>query len=99
MKSTGRLEKICNELAEVKLVLAEAIEMLDQQSQVIESLEIENKELKDLLSKTKGELPKKDSSNSNLPPSKDLPRPDRRRSLRENLPEILEDNPGIKDTP
>ena len=83
MKSTGRLEKISNELEEVKLVLAEAIEMLDQQSELIESLEKENKELKDIISKTKGELPKKDSSNSNLPPSKDLPRPDRRRSLRE----------------
>lgn len=83
MKSTGRLEKISNELAEVKLVLAEAIEMLDQQSELIESLEKENKELKDIISKTKGELPKKDSSNSNLPPSKDIPRPDRRRSLRE----------------
>ena len=83
MKSTGRLEKISNELAELKLVLAEAIEMLDQQSEVIESLEKENKELKDIIAKTRGVLPKKNSCNSNLPPSKDLPRPDRRRSLRE----------------
>ncbi len=83
MKSTGSLEKISNELEEVKLVLAEALEMLDDQSELIESLEKENKELKAIISKTKGELPKKDSSNSNLPPSKDLPRPDRRRSLRE----------------
>jgi len=83
VKSIEKAEKISNELKEVKLVLAEAIVMLDQQSEQIELLEKENKELKDIISKTKGELPKKDSSNSNLPPSKDIPRPDRRRSLRE----------------
>ena len=96
MNSHREIELLSNKLNEVELVLAEAIKMLDQQSELIELLEKENKELKDIISKTRGELPKKDSSNSNLPPSKDLPRPDRRRSLREKSSRKPGGQPGHK---
>ena len=83
MKTSQKILRLEKELADVKLVLAEAIKMLDTQAERMEELEIENKKLKDLLSQSKGIVPLKDSSNSNLPPSKDNFRPDRRRSLRE----------------
>ena len=83
MKTAQKITELQEELNQVKLVLAEAVKMLDVQSQRILFLEKENKELKDLLAQTKGKVPQKDSSNSNLPPSKDKFRPDRRRSLRQ----------------
>ena len=83
MKTAQKILELQEELNQVKLVLAEAVKMLDVQSQRIISLEKENKELKELLAKSNGTVPPKDSSNSNLPPSKDKFRPDRRRSLGE----------------
>ena len=83
METAQKILEIQEELTQVKLVLAEAVKMLDVQSQRIILLEKENKELNELLDKSKGNVPPKDSTNSNLPPSKDKFRPDRRRSLRE----------------
>lgn len=83
METAKKISELLAELNQVKLVLSEAVKMLDVQAQRISFLEKENKGLKELLSKTKGNVPQKDSSNSNLPPSKDKFRPDRRRSLRE----------------
>lgn len=83
MKTAQKISELQEELNQVKLVLAEAVKMLDVQSQRILFLEKENKELKELLAQSKGKVPQKDSSNSNLPPSKDKFRPDRRRSLRQ----------------
>ena len=83
MKTAQQISELQEELHQVKLVLAEAVKMLDVQSQEIITLKKEKKELQELLTKTNGKVPPKDSSNSNLPPSKDKFRPDRRRSLRE----------------
>lgn len=83
MKTNQKILILEKKLNQVELVLAEAVKMLDVQTKRIICLEKENKELKELLSKTNGKVPQKDSTNSNLPPSKDKFRPDRRRSLRE----------------
>lgn len=83
METVQKIIELQEELNQVKLVLAEAVKMLDVQAKRIGFLEKENKGLKELLAKSKGTVPQKDSSNSNLPPSKDKFRPDRRRSLRE----------------
>jgi len=83
VKTAQEISEFQKEFNQFKLVLAEAVKMLDVQSHEIISLKKENKELKELLAKTNGKVPPKDSTNSNLPPSKDKFRPDRRRSLRQ----------------
>lgn len=96
METNQKISELQAELNQVKLVLEEAVKMLDIQSQRIITLEKENKELKDLLAQTKGQVPQKDSSNSNLPPSKDKFRPDRRRSLRKKSSRKTGGQPGHK---
>jgi len=92
----SKIETLQRQVIEAQLILKEAIIQLDQQAQQIEALTKRNLELEQLLAKSLGQPPKKDSSNSNLPPSKDLPRPDRRRSLRTKSNRKSGGQPGHK---
>lgn len=79
-KEYDRLHRMLEEYKEfAEKLLGDTINLAER----IEQLEKENKELRATIKKFKGEqVPRKNSSNSNLPPSKDLYRVDRRRSLR-----------------
>ncbi len=96
MDKNTEIETLKRQVIEAQLILKEAIIQLDQQAEQIEKLTKRNKELEQLLSKSVGKPPQKDSSNSNLPPSKDLPRPDRRRSLRPKSDRKTGGQPGHK---
>ena len=66
----------------LELLVEEILDVLDQKDERISFLEKENKKLKDLLTRSEGKSIKKNSRNSNLPPSKDIDKPKRTKSLR-----------------
>lgn len=82
----GLKEKILSlmkRLKEKDLVIQEAVNYMDEMDARLEALEKENEKLKTLLEKSAGKVVKKTSRNSNLPPSKELEKPKRNKSLRE----------------
>lgn len=60
-----------NEVTDIHSMLSFLLKKVEEQSLLIERLESENKELRERLSRFNP--PRKDSHNSNLPPSKELP--------------------------
>lgn len=76
------IKKLLKKIDDQDLMIKEAINQLDELSKENEKLEKENKELKELLLKTQGNNIRKTSRNSNLPPSSDIGRTSRKKSLR-----------------
>lgn len=60
-----------HDVTDIHSMLSFLLKKVEEQSSVIDRLEAENKELRDRLSRLNP--PRKDSHNSNLPPSKELP--------------------------
>lgn len=77
-------------------VLQEAIKVLDAQSKDISRLEKRVSELEKLLNRKPTEEVKKDSSNSSLPPSKDIERPKRTKARKETSVRKPGGQPGHK---
>lgn len=84
------------QIKQVTLVLDEALKMLDSQSSTIEEQMKRIKELETIILKTQGKFIKKDSSNSNLPPSNDINKPKRNNSLRKKSTRKTGGQPGHK---
>lgn len=76
-------EKLTKEVSELKLLVNEMLDRSIKTLEEVDSLKKTIKEQQEIINNFKGnKLPKKNSSNSNIPPSKDLYRIDNRRSLR-----------------
>ncbi len=90
-------DALLNEVSELKLLVNEMLDRSIKAHEEIESLKKTVKEQQLIINTFRGEkLPKKDSSNSNIPPSKDLFRVDTRRSLRKKSDRKTGGQPGHK---
>ena len=76
------VKKLREKILSLTLQLKEAIKILDTVSAENERLEKRVKELESILEKGSKKVVKKTSRNSNLPPSKDISTPKRKKSLR-----------------
>ena len=76
------IRKLKEKILSLTLQLKEAIKMLDEAAAKNEELEKRVNELENLINKKTKKVVKKNSRNSNLPPSKDIYRPKRNQSLR-----------------
>lgn len=90
------IKKLEKENASLNLQLKEALIMLDEKDKKIEELENRLAQIENLLSQQTKKTVKKNSKNSNLPPSKDINKPNRNSSLRNKSNKKTGGQPGHK---